>query len=74
MATITQTEIAVNDKGSGAGVECLMTVTIGPVTVVHHLATAALGLTAGQLATLQQTMDLLRTRAIAVTKQDFVIP
>ena len=74
MASITQTRVSVSDIGAGAAVSCEVDVLVGTQPFSRHLVTGDLGLTGPQLANLQNVMDVLRTRAIAVTKTDMQIP
>jgi hypothetical protein len=74
MASIVATKVEVFDNGLGVGASIDISVLVGEQTVLHNLKGSALGLTPAQTANLQAAIDLLRTRAVNITKTEFTIP
>jgi hypothetical protein len=75
VAAITEVLVRISDIGAGANPEAMVTVMVGEKEVKHVISgVEAFGLTGAQVTSLNNTLALLRTRTIAITKADFTIP
>lgn len=75
-ATISSISASISDAGSGANPHAEVTVTLANGEVFRHVldGSTALGLTPGQITSMQNTMNVLRNLASTITKSDFMIP
>lgn len=74
MATLVSTHISVYDPGTGVTVDAKVSVSVHGTPIQVILGIDELGLTQPQKDTLQNAINLLRTRAIAVARLELELP